>query len=148
MAKNKQPKVKSTPRTEKIPKQAIDPDSYAQHKACWAFSCMDCEGDFGWNKATLDGLKEIRNVLCNLETMTWNEIFLEAKKQHHSCDVNGLSPIARKRLIEINRDDQDKLWSIRLSGKKRLWGILDRGVFYILWWDSTHQVYPSKLKNT
>lgn len=148
MAKKKQPKAKSNPRTEKIPKQAIDPDIYSQHKACWAFSRMDCGGAFGWEKATFDDLQEIRNVLCNLETMTWNEIFLEAKKQHHSCDVEGLSSVACKRLIEIKMDDQDKLWSIRLSSKKRLWGILDRGVFYVLWWDQNHQVYPSTLKHT
>ncbi|WP_017306277.1 hypothetical protein [Spirulina subsalsa] len=152
MAKNKQPKVRKTPQAEKIPKRAIDPNIYAQHKACWAFSSMDCGDNFGWDKATYDDLKEIRDVLWNLETMTWNEIFLDAKKQHHSCDVDFKakkpSSIACKRLKEINMDDQDKLWSIRLSSKKRLWGILDRGVFYILWWDPNHQVYPSTLKRT
>jgi len=79
--------------------------------------------------------------------MTWSAIFLDAKKQNHSCDVASLSSKARTRLLEIGMDDQDKLWSIRLSSKKRLWGILDRGIFYIVWWDPNHQVYPSTLKN-
>lgn len=149
MAKEKKkPKIKSNPQSGKRPKRAIDPDIYAQHKACWAFSQMDCGGDFGWNKSTFEDLQEIRNVLCDFETMTWSEIFLEAKKQNHSCDVASLSPKARARLLEIGMDDQDKLWSIRLSGKERLWGILDRGVFYIVWWDANHQVYPSTLKYT
>ncbi len=146
--KKKQPKAKSNPQPVKVPRQAIDPDVYAQHKACWAFSRMDCGGDFGWNQATVEDLQVIRDVLCNFETMTWSAIFLDAKKQNHSCDVASLSSKARTRLLEIGMDDQDKLWSIRLSSKKRLWGILDRGIFYIVWWDPNHQVYPSTLKNT
>jgi len=42
----------------------------------------------------------------------------------------------------------DALYSLRLSGKLRLWGVRDRSVLQLLWYDPEHQVCPSPLKNT
>lgn len=80
--------------------------------------------------------------------MTWDDIFVKARKHHHSVEVGKLSKKARDRLIEIRKDDLDELYSLRLGGTERIWGILDRGVFILLWWDPNHQVYAYTLKNT
>jgi hypothetical protein len=29
-----------------------------------------------------------------------------------------------------------------VGNRKRLWGFVAAGVFYLLWWDSEHLVYP------
>jgi len=50
--------------------------------------------------------------------------------------------IAQRRLQHLSLDDFDELFRFRLGNKRRLWGILDGDVFYPLWWDADHKVYP------
>jgi len=47
-------------------------------------------------------------------------------------------------LAEIHQDDIDELFSLRLSSKECLWGILDNHILKILWWNMNHEVWPSK----
>ena len=74
------------------------------------------------------------------ETMTWNEI---SGKRDHAIGIDSLSPEAKKRLIEIELDDIDGIFSLHLGGKKRLIGIRDRNIFRVLWWDKEHKVCQS-----
>ena len=41
-----------------------------------------------------------------------------------------------------------RLFARALSGTKRLWGFRKDGVFYVLWWDPDHTVYPTELNDT
>lgn len=63
-------------------------------------------------------------------------------------DVENLPEHVRDRLVEIGRDELDKVCRLRLSGKARLYGALQGNVFYVLWWDPDHQVFPSRKKHT
>ena len=80
--------------------------------------------------------------------MTWNQISIDGKKQNHSVAIAQLSKETQKRLVEINIIDIDELFSLRLSGRERIWGILDKGVLNLLWWDPNHRVCPSIKKHT
>jgi hypothetical protein len=62
--------------------------------------------------------------------------------------VESFSPEAKKRLKEIDLDDYDGLWELRVSGKPRVWGILNHNIFYLVWWDPDHKVCPSHLRHT
>lgn len=73
---------------------------------------------------------------------------MDSSSNNHGCLVKQLSKSARKRLKELNLDDYEKLYSLRLDAKSRVWGIFEDGYFRVLWWDPKHQVYPSKLTNT
>ena len=95
----------------------------------WRLSSIQLVDPFGWHSLDLEKISEIKIKLGSFEAMTWNQIFVEAKKQNHSVNIDLLSKKAQKRLKEINLIDIDQLWSLRLSGKERVWGILDRGVF-------------------
>jgi len=55
---------------------------------------------------------------------------------------------AQKRLEELKLDDVDQLYSLRLNGRERLWGIRSNDKFSILWWDPEHQICPAPLKHT
>jgi hypothetical protein len=109
---------------------------------------MDVSGIFGWDVLDAEGISFILGKLANFETMTWREILLDAKKQNHNVAVDKLSEEAQARLVEINLDDLDELTSLRLTGKGRVWGIIDRGVMDLLWWDSEHRICPSRKKHT
>jgi hypothetical protein len=83
--------------------------------------------------------------LRSFETMTWDQI---ARSGSHFVDVDALIGDAQRRLIELRLDDLDQLFSLRLSARTRLWGIVRDDVFDALWWDPQHQICPSEKKHT
>ncbi|MEM7583554.1 MAG: hypothetical protein AAF560_09265 [Acidobacteriota bacterium] len=91
---------------------------------------------------------EVSAKLKNFEMMTWSEILVAGKKRNHSIPLEDLSKPARDRLVEIKLDDRDALISLRLSGLERIWGFLEDGTFYLVWWDPEHRVCPSYKKHT
>ncbi len=80
--------------------------------------------------------------LKSLETMSWSAILLVAKKHNHHCNVAELTKSARANIDE-DWQGADKVLSMRLTNTKRILGIIDRGVLYLLWWDPEHKISPS-----
>lgn len=114
----------------------------------WRLGIMDLEGPFGWCQPNIPGvntLLEIRKKLGNFETMKWGDILNSGS---HQISLEDFFKEARDRLRDIGQDDIDELFSLRLSGKERLLGILDAEVLWILWWDPLHLSHPSLKKHT
>lgn len=112
----------------------------------WKTTIADLDGEWGWNKIEIKLLfREIIPKLQNYETMTWGEI---EGKDSHFIGVGKCSKEARKRLEELELDDLEELFSLRMSGRRRIWGRLQSSIFDILWWDPEHQVYPIEKKHT
>ena len=95
--------------------------------------------------------KDIYPTLKHFEKKTWFEIESETfygkrknKTKHHSVQISKLIPEARRRLETLRLDDIDELFSIRISGKIRLWGIRKKSYFQALWFDLKHEICPSK----
>jgi hypothetical protein len=42
---------------------------------------------------------------------------------------------AKQRLNDLDYEDYDTIWELRLNGKRRVWGFVHDADFYILWWD-------------
>ena len=106
----------------------------------------ELDGPFGWK--TIDITTFITKVipkLQNYETMTWGEI--EGGENHFS-DCDSLCKEAKDRLQVIRKDDREDLFSLRIDGKKRIWGDREGACLVILWWDPAHTVYPVPKKNT
>ncbi|GFO82208.1 MAG: hypothetical protein A49_18350 [Methyloceanibacter sp.] len=78
--------------------------------------------------------------------MTWAEV--DGPSGSHFVNFEKLCPAAQKRLGELEKDEQGALFSVRIQGKMRVWGIRDVGILRILWFDPNHQVCPSKKKGT
>ena len=112
---------------------------------CWQFSLMDLSGPFSFSLVACDDWSLILSKMRSWETMTWNEI---EGRRDHSINIDSLSDTAKKRLAEIQLDDIDEVFSLHIDGKKRLFGIRDRNIFKVLWWDREHQVCPSLKKHT
>lgn len=146
MAKNqKNPKIQpgfvppagKRPRANPISSQGLTPT--------WVFRIIDF--DSPWCPKQLDQptLLMIINKLGDFETMTWGDI---EGPNNHSVEKYKLIKDAQQRLESINQDDVDELFSFRLNGRNRVWGIRDGQVFKLLWWDPEHQVCPSPKKHT
>lgn len=91
---------------------------------------------------------DIREKLANFETMSWAEILVDAKKYNHQISVDQICQAATERLRELKLDDVDQLLSLRLQATQRVWGLLERGVVTLLWWDPNHEICPSVKKHT
>lgn len=49
--------------------------------------------------------------------------------------ISDIAPFAQARLKELRLDDFEQVVSLRLSGQERVFGIQDRRVLSLLWWD-------------
>ncbi len=107
---------------------------------------MDMNGPWGWSNLDAQTLLAIRQFLANLETMEWNALLHQNRA--HTIAREKLSADARRRLEELRQDDIDDLISLRKTGRERIWGIKDRDVLKLLWWDPEHTVYPIELQNS
>ncbi len=142
----KQPAVRETPQATKAPRLAFDPTSSDALPPVWNVRIMDIDGPWGWSKATKDDLiRQIQPKLGEFETMNWAEI---GQNGSHPIPVYQIVKDARKRLREINQADLDDLFSLRLTGQRRIWGIRDWNILKILWWDPRHEIKLSRKRHT
>lgn len=136
------------PTSDKTPRLGVDdPDHVVDRmRPVWRIQSLDLEGPFGWNVHSAATLRDVHLKLGNFESMHWREI--EQKPSCHFTAVDRLEKAAQDRLVELNLDDTDTLFQLRLDGKTRVWGIRDRFIFRILWWDPEHGVYKVEKKHT
>ena len=145
--KNKKPKYKNNPSFDKKPRIRDIADTN-QQTISWQFSKIDLSGEWCCKNIDSTTLWDfIFNKIKSFETMTWAEIYID-EKNNHDVAKNKLTPKAQKRLREINQADIDSLFTLHLSGLRRIWGIRDGRALQILWYDSKHNVCKSNLKNT
>lgn len=112
----------------------------------WAFRVVDLGGPWCWSALGSDSLRDVLQRMKEMETMTWHAITEQTGS--HSIEVTRLSKDARDRLVDIQQDDVDQVYSLRVTGRRRIFGIRDGGVLRILWWDPEHQVCPAPKKHT
>lgn len=91
--------------------------------------------------------------LKEFEQLTWDEIEKQTygksgKSKHHAIQTNSLVKEAQERLKKLKQDDVDEVFSLRLEGKLRVFGIRDNNCLKILWVDLNHEVCESNIKHT
>lgn len=91
-------------------------------------------------------LKEVRGKLCNYENKTMGQLM--SAGGNHGVETSQICKEARQRLLDIQKDDLEKLWSLHLTNTERVWGVAKGSVFSLLWWDPNHTVYPVAKKHT
>lgn len=95
---------------------------------------------------------EILSFLCEMSRLTWQQIkaqTTDGRKKHHYQPLDSVSPEAQRRFTELRLEGIfEEYFRFRLGGRKRLWGFLVDGVFYPLWWDAHHAVYPVTKRHT
>lgn len=90
--------------------------------------------------------EEIIPKLISFEGRQWSEI-LQDKKHNHWISCSKLIKEAQDRLDELHLQ-YDELFSLRLTGRLRLFGYIENGIFYIIWHDPDHEICPSVKKHT
>jgi hypothetical protein len=87
----------------------------------------------------------VLSKLKSFERMQWQELL---RGGSHNVRAADLVKSAQDRLAVLSLDDYDEIYSLRLSGTQRLYGIKDKGVLRFIWWDPDHKIYETKLKHT
>lgn len=143
MGKNnkKQPKARDVPSREKLPKSSLAESFYDLHPS-WRVGRLELVDPFGWHKIPAEKVYEIRAKLGGFEGQSWGEIITKSQNNHHFMATTKICNDASARLTALHMEDTDALFSLRLAGPERIWGILDNGVMVILWWDPFHLIYP------
>ncbi|MCC6748836.1 MAG: hypothetical protein IT371_14350 [Deltaproteobacteria bacterium] len=141
--KRKKPFAEKAPGAiEKTPRGNVPPN-YDEQVPSWRFSSLQTVEPFGWHEITREDLDLVLTQLKGFETMTWTQIKSEVKRKSHFVEASKICKKARERLNALGSQvDVDLLFSLRLTGKGRVWGFLRRGILDILWWDPKHEVWP------
>lgn len=119
--------------------------SVLSERPLWSFRKVDHGGPWCWSHLGGGQLRSVLERLGNFESMPWRDIEGE---DSHFIDVDSLIPSAKKRLAELGFDDVERLFSLRIQGKPRAWGLRDGHVLVFLWWDPEHQICTSNKKGT
>lgn len=137
----KRPIAKEKPRRDKKPRAV---SITGPQSPLWSFVVVDIEGPWGFSSMEMRDLVDVLNHLKNFEGMTWVDI--ERNTGSHPIEVKDIINTARKRLRKLRQDDIEELFSLRIGGRKRIWGIRVRDTLRILWWDPNHEISPSQKK--
>lgn len=167
-----QPVSKESYGSAKNPKAIEEPKGYFKKNPSWRFSKADLEheewtihdltDDVIEDETDPTGAKiiytfsksidrQLWDSLRQRERMTWAEIFAEAGGRtkgtnNHPIPMHELHEDAQKRAAELNIIE-DGLFSLRLDGTHRVFGILDEnGVLNIIWLDRKHKICPTSPK--
>lgn len=137
---------------QKKPKTIENPDGYLKKHPIWAFQRCDMYHEKWSIKNCNSFYEEILDKLISFEGQTWAEIQSAAGGRRngtnsHFENVCDLTKDAQKRIKELKLDI-DQIFSLRLTATLRLYGILEDGVFNILWYDPNHEIYESKKSHT
>lgn len=137
---------------KKQPRAVADHENYLRKHPVWSFSRCDRTHDRWAIGKCSSFYDEIIDKLISYEGMTWAEIQAAAGGKsaghgtnNHFENISDLSAEAQKRANEINLME-DQLFSLRLTAKSRLYGILSDGTFSLIWYDANHEIYPMKGK--
>lgn len=145
MAKKTRRKEKAS--NKKSTQQKENANSFLSKTPTWRFMSSDVEHDKWSLHNNCSSTFELINNLKKFEGMTWSDIMVKGKKQNHHIEVASCIKEAQTRLNNLNIYE-DQLFSLRLTGTTRIYGILKDGVFSILWYDCNHEICPSNLKHT
>lgn len=142
MGKDKKVSFKHEPKSQKIIN--TEPANYDTHRPSWRFFKARKNSDLYISQWAINSdYEEILNELINLENMNWNDI-----KHNGSHNIAVESLTERDPQKKLNDAGYDEVFSLRLTGRKRIFGILQNGVLDILWYDKEHEICKSNKKHT
>ncbi|CAN0601951.1 unnamed protein product [Ectocarpus sp. 12 AP-2014] len=144
--KTKKPKITEEPNPNKTPKVSSPPPHFQGSVLSWRFNAVDKGGPFAWS-AIPDSQthQKIVERLANFETMSESNL---AQAGCHAIELHKLCEEAQKRLTELKLDDLDDIYSFRIRGEPRVFGVVRQNYVRVLWYDPNHKVCPSVKKNT
>lgn len=153
MGKKKKPKINKQISNEKNPTLKENAESYKKKTPSWKFAKNKNHEYDRW-KILYQDIEKINSIidsLANFEGMTWQEIETSNGGKNkgtnsHFIDKKDLCKDAQEYMEKYQLDDT--IFSLRISGKERLFGQIENGIFIIHWFDAEHEICPLNKKHT
>lgn len=151
--KKKEVRHNNVTQRPKEPKSIQNPDSFFDQTPVWSFSYCDFDHSRWGLCAETSLIEKVLKRLAAFERQTWGQIFCDTagrngNTKHHQIETYKIIKEAQTRLAEINMGQYDTLYSMSISGHIRLWGVINNGIFFIIWLDKDHEICPSSKKHT
>jgi hypothetical protein len=108
------------------------------------------QGDWGWHLLDAEASKRLMTFILDVSRLTWAEVRgrtgagnTKKHRIHHDHAISNLCSTAQtlllgQRYVELGGE----VFSFHVDALERLWGFELNGVFYVVWWDPKHLVYP------
>jgi hypothetical protein len=113
----------------------------------WTLDSVDWGGPWSWGHVSIQQVtNDIIPTLKNCETINWANV--DGPGGSHFVATSDLIKPAQERLEAIGQGDLDFLFSLRVTGARRLWGARDIATFRVFWWDPRHEVCPAMKRGT
>jgi hypothetical protein len=136
----KEPKSSEDVPGKRQPK-SVEDVSFGHLKAAWRINRMQLVSPYSWRELPSEKIEYVQKKLSEFEQRTWNEIFVDDKRHNHPLPVSKLKcPQARKWMAD-HMPGEDHLWTLRLSGAERIWGIFREGIYQVIFWDPRHLIW-------
>lgn len=137
----KKPKAAEQITGKKAPVIAEEVPLYTEEKAAWRIRRIQLIDPYGWHELDTEEIARVKERLGALEGNTWKDIFIRDNHYNHEIEVADLKCAIAKKWMQDNLPDQHSLWTIRVSAKERIWGILAEGAYQIVFWDPDHLIW-------
>ncbi len=134
------PKLSENKKTSQIPQ-----DNFKKQKPSWRFTYCDLDSKYSMRNCT----ETIFDKLKSFESMTFDEIFYKNQHNNHRIkDKSKMLKFVLERLSYLKLSKDLEIYSLRLEGDMRIYGFIESNIFYILWYDPKHELYPVAKKHT
>lgn len=134
----KKPLAASPVEPRKTPTAVRDPDIIKDQPISWRLGWVDWEGEHGWRTLDLNHVETLHSELSKLEGNTFFE--LERTKRIKDIPVEHFRRGPKGRLKTLGLEEAEVIWELRLPNKWRAWGLVEKAIFYFLWWDENETV--------
>lgn len=126
---------------------------YSRNDKHFVWSLDRCLWDhYGWMVHCSSAQFFAEHVISKLkamERMTWQEVLNASGgkstghgNNHHFISAAKLPRREKEQFIKLSyMEDYEEVFSLRLSGRERLIGVVDLNVFYVLWFDANHDFF-------
>lgn len=141
---DKKPRSKDFAR-KKEPKNIENPEGFYARFPSWRFSKIDDEHEkWSFSKNGVWINPKIRLRFSDFEKQEWKHIIGD---RNHFISIHQLVKEAQNRITALGLH-YDKLFSLTINGEERIFGILEDGALFFLWYDEKHEICPSQKKHT
>jgi hypothetical protein len=140
--------TKITPPPEKR-SRSIQPEqsSFYGRRPSWSFS--RCHFDHPrWGLEKHSGkLLAIIQFFSGLEGQRWGDVLTSTagrggNTRNHMIPTDRFSNDIQEMIMDRKLHVFDNLYSLAMSNMERLYGVIIDGVFFLVWYDPKHEIYP------
>lgn len=143
--KRKTPVISQVVSATKTP-SFLGPLNIDNRHIAWRFSKADLSGPYTCAGFSHVDFQQLWNRLRYFEQM--NVAQMRDAGSYHPKPVADMSRRDRDRLMQLQLDDVEELYSFAIDGPCRMWCIKYENIFLILWWDRNHEVSPVAKSHT